>query len=231
MRHKRAGRNLPFSASSLYREIVVERDVQYWTMSPWIGLLILVLGSASALDSGDVIRSSLTNNLVSAMALSRLTPGEMSIDGRDQLGGRSSSPVAGEYKKMFNARKWFNHFPNCLRPLRGGLTQQKRGKAHDLIRVTKRSHIAMIMAMSRQGPHEVNSFQQKFGKSGTEKKTQEKNKRQNKKPLTKLPNYWFKVCTNCPKHTWFLQNLEEKEAAAAEAVRTTVIRQAVLRAL
>ena len=46
--------------------------------------------------------------------------------------------------------------------------------------------------------------------------------------MTELPNYWFIVCTKCPKHTWFLQNLEEKEAAAEEAVRTTVVEQAVL---
>ena len=43
-----------------------------------------------------------------------------------------------------------------------------------------------------------------------------------------LPNYWFIVCNKCPKHTWFLVNLQEKEAAAAEAVRTEVIQKAVL---
>ena len=51
------------------------------------------------------------------------------------------------------------------------------------------------------------------------------------RPVTQLPNYWFKVCTKCPKYTWFLVNLEEKEAAEEEAVRTSVIHQVVLWAL
>ena len=51
------------------------------------------------------------------------------------------------------------------------------------------------------------------------------------RPGTELPNYWFKVCTKCPKYTWFLRNLEEKEAAEEEAVRTSFIHQVVLQAL
>ena len=184
-----------------------------------------------------MIRSLMTNNLVMTTTLSRLPMDEMSIERRYQIRGRSTPIVVGEYKIILNPRKWFNICPKCPRPLRGGLTQQKWGNAHDLITVTKKSHIAMIMAMSRQGPRlalhtpMVNSFQQKFGKAGTKKKTQGKNKRLNEKPVTELPSYWFKLCTKCPKHTWFLRNLEEKEAAAAGAVRTSLIEQAVLRAL
>ena len=105
----------------------------------------------------------------------------------------------------------------------------------DLMRITKRSHLAMAMAMSRRGPHEplrflVNMFQQKWRKSAKQKKKLENKMRFNGRPVTDLPNYWFKVCTACPKHTWFLRNLEEKEAAAAEAVRTAVIQEAVRKA-
>ena len=51
------------------------------------------------------------------------------------------------------------------------------------------------------------------------------------RPGAKLPNYWFKVCTKCPKYTWFLRNLEEREAAAEEAVRTALIHLVVLQTL
>ena len=76
-----------------------------------------------------------------------------------------------------------------------------------------------------------NRFQRKWGKTAVQKNTRENIHRLNEKPVTELPNYCFKVCTKCPKHTWFLRNLEEKEAAAAEAVRTTVIKRAFLQAL
>ena len=77
----------------------------------------------------------------------------------------------------------------------------------------------------------MKNFQQKWGKTAVQKNTQENINRLNDNPVTELPNYRFKVCTKCPKHTWFLRKLEEKEAAAAEAVRTAVITQAVLQAL
>ena len=71
----------------------------------------------------------------------------------------------------------------------------------------------------------------KWRNAGIEKKTQENNYRPKDRPVTELPKYWFKVCTKCPKHTWFLRNLEEKEAATEEAVRTTLIHKIVLKAL
>ena len=69
-----------------------------------------------------------------------------------------------------------------------------------------------------------------MGKSGF-KKIKLKKRHFNERPVTKVPNYWFNVCTNCPKHTWFLRNLPEEEAAAEEAVRTAVIQEAVLQDL
>ena len=76
-----------------------------------------------------------------------------------------------------------------------------------------------------------NSFLQKWGKTTVQKNTQENINKLNERPVTELPNYWFKVCTKCAKNTWFLTNLDEKEAAAAEAVKTTVIKQAFIWAL
>ena len=100
-----------------------------------------------------------------------------------------------------------------------------------LMRMTKRSHLAMMKAMSSRGRHEtlqlhrflVNIVQQKWGKSAFKKKKPEEKDRLNERALTELPNYWFKVCTKCPKHTWFLRNIEEKEA-----VRTKFIIEAIL---
>ena len=107
----------------------------------------------------------------------------------------------------------------------------------DLMRMTKRTHLAMTMARSRQGQDDmlsrflVNIVQNKWGKSAVQQKKPEKNNRFHEMPVIKVPNYWFKVCTKCAKNTWFLRNLEEKEAAAAEAVKTTVIKQAFIWAL
>ena len=66
-----------------------------------------------------------------------------------------------------------------------------------------------------------------------EKKTQDNNYRPKDRPVTELPKYCFKVCTKCPKHTWFLRNLLKKKAAAARraAEAEAVIKQAVLQAL
>ena len=103
-----------------------------------------------------------------------------------------------------------------------------------LMRMTKRSHLAMAMARSRVGPHEtlkipkflVNIVQQKWGTSAFQKKKPEEKDRLNERALTELPNYWFKVCSKCPKHTWFLRKLQEEEA-----VRTEVIMEALLQAV
>ena len=72
----------------------------------------------SSLDLGGMIRNLETNKLVMAMTLSRLPMDEMPIEGRDQLRGRSTSTVAGEYKNILIARKWFNVCPKCLGSLR-----------------------------------------------------------------------------------------------------------------
>ena len=77
----------------------------------------------------------------------------------------------------------------------------------------------------------VNSFKIYIWKIRHRKENTRKNKRFNEKLVTELSNPWFIVFTKCPKHTWFLRNLEEKEAAAAEAVKTTVIKQAIIWAL
>ena len=73
----------------------------------------------------------------------------------------------------------------------------------------------------------------KWRKAGIEKKIQENNYGPKDRPVTELPKYWFKVCTKCPKHTWFLRNLLKKKAAAARraAEAEAVIKQAVLQAL
>ena len=120
-----------------------------------------------------------------------------------------------------------------------GSAATSRESFPDLMRMTKRSHLSMTMAMSRQGPHEtlqpfrflVNIVQQKWGKSAFQKKKPEEKDWFNERPLTELPNYWFKVCTKCPKHTWFLKKIHEPEATGAEAVRKAVIQQVVLQAL
>ena len=107
----------------------------------------------------------------------------------------------------------------------------------DLMRMTKRTHLAMTMARSRQGQDDmlsrflVNIVQNKWGKSAVQQKKPEKNNRFHEMPVIKVPNYWFKVCTKCPKHTWFLKKIHEPEATGAEAVRKAVIQQVVLQAL
>ena len=129
-------------------------------MSPRIALLFLVLGSAAASkkpssDLGSMKRSCMTNNLLTAMALARLPPDEMSTDRRDQFRGRKTSPVVGEYKNILNVRNRFKVNPKWI-------------------------------------------------KAAVQNKIQENNNRLNEGPLTELPSYWFKICINCPKHTWFI---------------------------
>ena len=114
-----------------------------------MALLILVWGSAA---TGSMIWSAMENALVMARAMSRHPLDEMSMDGRYQVRGRSTSPVVN--KHIVNTRKWFKVCPKCQRPLRGGLTQLAWKKANDLFMITKRSHVTMTTAMSRQGPQE-----------------------------------------------------------------------------
>ena len=253
-------------------------------MSPRIALLILVLGSAAAfkkssLNFGGMISSLMENNLAMAMALSRLPPDEMSVDGSDQLRNRSTSPLVGECKHIFNTRKQVKVSSKLRKDAIEKKTQDRNNRHNDLIRITKRTHLAMTL----QGPHEAlctprflvnsfqqekkeqdkeesklfsfktaiikqavhkalkgglhiprflsNNFQQKWGETAGQKNRQEKINRLNERLVAELPKYWFKICTKCPKHTWFLKNLEEKEAAAEEAVRTTVIKQVILQAM
>ena len=78
-------------------------------MSPRITLLILVLGSAAASKTlpsnfGSMIRCVRENT---ALALSRLPPDEMSLDGRDQTRGRITDQGVGDYKDIWNSRKLF----------------------------------------------------------------------------------------------------------------------------
>ena len=99
----------------------------------------------------------------------------------------------------------------------------------DLVRIPKRSLLAMTMARSRHKTilapmvNALNSIQQKWGKPAKPKEKQEFNNSVSKKPVPELPNYWFKVCTKCSKLSGFLDNLAEKEAA--EAARRAVIQQ------
>ena len=145
-------------------------------MSPGITLLILVLGSAAAFNNsspnfGSVISSLMENNLVIVMALSRLPLDEVSIDGRDQLRGRSTSPVVGEYKHILNSRKRLKVSSKGRKDAVEKKTQEHNKRLNDLIWITKRTRVAKTL----QSPHEalhtprflVNSFQQ--GKKGQDK--------------------------------------------------------------
>ena len=195
-------------------------------MSPRIAFLILVLGSAAAFNKsspnfGSMTSSLMENHLVMVMALSRLPPDEMSIDET-----RMAKTLPGPPEALNTPRFLVNSF-------------QQRKKEQD-----KESSklFSFKTAIIKQANHKAlkggihiprllrNNFQQKWRKTAIQKNTQENINRLNERPVTELPNYWFKNCTKCPKHTWFLKNLEEKEAAAAEAVRTTVIKQVILQA-
>ena len=92
----------------------------------------------------------------------------------------------------------------------------------------KRSHLALVssrlLPVARSRRYQINDMD-------NVPIVEAPKNRLGERPGTELPYYWFKVCTRCPKYTWFLRNLEEKEAAAEEAVRTTFIYQVVLKAL
>ena len=104
-------------------------------------------------------------------------------------------------------------------------SSQNLGNIH---RSMKRSHLALVS--SRLLPVAISRRYQINDMDNVPIVEAPKN-RLGERPGTELPYYWFKVCTRCPKYTWFLRNLEEKEAAAEEAVRTTFIYQVVLKAL
>ena len=81
-------------------------------MSPRNVFLFLVLGLAAASkilspNLGGMIGSLMTNNLAMAITLSKLPPDELSIDGRDQLRGRSTSPEVRDYEHILDAWKLF----------------------------------------------------------------------------------------------------------------------------
>ena len=80
------------------------------------------------------------NNLVMFMALSRLPPDEMSNNERDQLRGRSTSLMVGEYKHIFYARKQFK-VSSKLRvyAIEEEKTKKHNNRLNDLIGITKRT--------------------------------------------------------------------------------------------
>ena len=123
-------------------------------MSPRIALMILGLGSAAASkilspNLGGMIRNLMENNL----ALSRLPPDEISMDGRDQLRSKSTSPVLGEYKHILNSRKRLKVSPKWRKDAIEKKTQEDNDRLNGLNGITKRSHMAMPLAMSLQNPY------------------------------------------------------------------------------
>ena len=193
-------------------------------MSPRIALLILVL----LLVSFAMLWPWLCYAM--AMALSRLTLNGMSIDGKDQLRGKSTSPMVEEYKNVLNARKPIKVCPKCP------MLENEQDKEVSTLFSFKTAIMNQAVCLSLKGGLHItrfwgNSVQQKWEKAAIRKKSQEHNKRLNERSINKLFNYWFKNCTKSPKHSWFLRNLEDKEASEAEVLKTIVNQQAVLQAL
>ena len=123
-------------------------------MSPRIALMILGLGSAAAFKTlspnlGGMIRSLMENKL----ALSRLPPDEISMDGRDQLRSRSTSPVFGEYNHILNSSKRLKVSPKSRKGAIEKKTQEHNDRLNVLNGITKRSHMAMPLAMSLKNPY------------------------------------------------------------------------------